>query len=139
MAETPKGTRVPDAVVMERVEELCGMLTAAPYSEIVAYCRDKWQMPKRTVDDYIARCKEQLAERFKHRVEAEAEIAKERLERWMSKAERKEDITAAIAAQRELTKLMGLAAPEKVEHDISQRAAESLVARIRDGQTVVIE
>jgi hypothetical protein len=58
-----------------------------------------------------------------NREDLAAEIikAKTRLERITRKAEDDKEYNASIAAQRELNKLMGLAAPEKqeVKHDVS--------------------
>lgn len=132
LVNSPMASRSTAAATEARVAEVAAMLTTSPRGEIVAMCRKKWGVSPRTVDDYIATARKQLADTFKDEIEAEGGIAKARLERIFHKAEKAEDFTAAIAAQRELIKLMGLASPEKIEHSLpAPELAEWL--RIRRG------
>jgi hypothetical protein len=123
----------PTAVIEARVAEVSALASTHPSGKLVAYCRGKWKVSPRTAEDYIARARKALAAAFKEEIDAEAGIAKQRLERLFFAAEAAEDFNAAISAQRELIKLMGLAAPEKVEHSASPELAEWLAIR-RGGQ-----
>jgi hypothetical protein len=112
-----------------RIVELVPLVSLVSRGELVStYCK-KWNLTPRMVDGYLAEARKRLAAQFAADIETEAGIAKARLERLLSRAETKGDIGSAIAAQKELTKLMGLAAPEKVEHSVSPELTEWLKLR----------
>ncbi len=115
------GKRSSAAVVESRIAEVAGLLSLSPRSEIVAICRKKWGACPRTADEYIARARTSMAESFKHDIDAEAGIAKQRLERLLYAAEKDGDWHAAISAQRELIKLMGMVEPDHSDLNITVR------------------
>jgi hypothetical protein len=124
-----RGNKNSAAVVESRVAEVAAMVALSSRGNLVADCCKKWGVCTRTADGYIAAARERIAASFKADIDTEAAIAKQRLERLLEKAEARADFHAAIAAQRELIKLMGLAAPEKVEHSTSPELAEWLTLR----------
>jgi hypothetical protein len=115
------GKRSTAAATEARVIEVARRLSSSPRSEIVAYCRTKWGASPRTADDYIARARAGLAESFRADLDAEAGIAKQRLERLLYAAEKDKDWHAAISAQRELIKLMGMVEPDHGDLNITVR------------------
>jgi hypothetical protein len=140
MAETPRGDRTDDAELERRIREVERLLLRGkPASEIVAICDSVYGASERTARRYIADANQRIKDSNKDDLDLDRAKAKTRYERFIDLAEDMKEINVAVSAQTQLVKLLGLAAPDKVEHDIGQRAADSLVARIRDGQTVVIE
>jgi hypothetical protein len=140
MGETPRGDRTDDAELERRVREVERLLLRGkPTSEIVTICDTVYGVCERTAKRYIADANQRIKESNKDDLDLDRAKAKTRYERFIDLAEEMKEINVAVNAQTQLVKLLGLAAPDKVEHDIGQRAAESLVARIRDGQAVVIE
>jgi len=104
------------ATVEDRVMQVADWLLV-PYtsSEIVRLCATEWQVHRATAFEYIRKANERIVADNSDDLAAEIIKAKERLERITRKAEEDKEYQASIAAQRELNKLMGLAAPEKTE------------------------
>ena len=104
------------ATVEDRVMQVADWLLV-PYtsSEIVRLCATEWQVHRATAFEYIRKANERIVADNSDDLAAEIIKAKERLERISRKAEEDKEYQASIAAQRELNKLMGLAAPEKTE------------------------
>jgi hypothetical protein len=113
------GKRSTDTVIEARVAEVAGMLSRVGRAEILAVCRKKYGVSERTADDYVARAREAVAEAFKRDIATEAGIAKARFESLFHAAAAKEDFHAAISAQRELCKLMGLTALDDQPGDLN--------------------
>ncbi len=91
------------------------MLVPLSSSEIARRAADEWKVCRRTAFNYMKRADDLIAEENSKCIGAEIAKAKGRLERIMRLAEEEGDLQAAIAAQRELIKLLGLSAPQKQE------------------------
>jgi len=91
------------------------MLVPLSSSEIARRAADEWKVCRRTAFNYAKRADEMIAEETSKSIGAEIAKAKSRLERVMRKAEESGDLSAAIAAQREIIKMLGLAEPQKQE------------------------
>lgn len=76
-------------------------------------------MPKRTFDGYIAWAKERLVEISQANRENEIALAKSRYEAIIHKALKVQDYRSVIAAQRELSKLLGLEADKNVNVNVT--------------------
>ena len=111
-----------EAELTQRIAQVAEWMMV-PYTsgEIVRLCRAEWDVNRATSCRYIADANKLIAEEVTEDVGAEIRKAKTRLERITRKAEEDKEYQASIAAQRELNRLMGLAAPEKqeVKHDVS--------------------
>ena len=94
-----------------------------PYSssEIVGLCRTEWGVGRSMAYEYMKAANELIAEEVKEDVAAEVRKAKGRYERFMRKAEDRNDLNVAVTAQDRLAKLLGIGAPEKTEvkHDLT--------------------
>lgn len=104
------------------------MLVPLSSSEIARRAADEWKVCRRTAFNYMKRADEMIAEETSKSIGAEIAKAKSRLERVMRKAEESGDLSAAIAAQREIIKMLGLAEPQKQEiaHKSGDPVAEFL-------------
>jgi hypothetical protein len=91
------------------------MLVPYTSSEIVRLCRTEWDVNRATSYRYIADANELIAAEAAEQVAAELRKAKSRYERYMRKAEERNELNVAVSAQEKLTKLMGVGAPEKSE------------------------
>lgn len=140
MAETPRGDRTDDVEMERRIREVERLiLRGKSASDVVAICDSVFSTSERTARRYIAEANDRIRQSNTSDRALDTAKAKTRYERFIDLAEEAKELNVAVNAQSQLVKLLGLAEPDKVEHDISQRAADSLVARIRDGQTVIIE
>jgi hypothetical protein len=91
------------------------MLVPYTSSEIVRLCKTEWDVNRATSYRYIADANELIAAETAEQVAAELRKAKSRYERYMRKAEERNELNVAVSAQEKLTKLMGVGAPEKSE------------------------
>ena len=91
------------------------MLVPYTSSEIVGLCKTEWDVNRATSYRYIADANELIAAETAEQVAAELRKAKTRYERYMRKAEDRNELNVAVSAQEKLTKLMGVGAPEKSE------------------------
>jgi hypothetical protein len=91
------------------------MLVPYTSSEIVGLCKTEWDVNRATSYRYIADANELIAAETAEQVAAELRKAKSRYERYMRKAEERNELNVAVSAQEKLTKLMGVGAPEKSE------------------------
>lgn len=91
------------------------MLVPYTSSEIVGLCKTEWDVNRATSYRYIADANELIAAEAAEQVAAELRKAKSRYERYMRKAEERNELNVAVSAQEKLTKLMGVGAPEKSE------------------------
>jgi hypothetical protein len=105
-----------EAVVVERAAQVAEWLFV-PYasSEIVRLCSTEWGVCRATGYNYIAKANELIAAEVAEDVAVELRKAKTRYERYMRKAEDRNELNVAVSAQEKLTKLMGVGAPEKSE------------------------
>lgn len=111
---------ISEAELTQRIAQVAEWMMV-PYTsgEIVRLCKTEWDVNRATSFRYIAEANKMIVEEATEDIAAEVKKAKTRLERITRKAEEDKEYQASIAAQRELNKLMGLAAPEKTEvkHD----------------------
>lgn len=136
----PRGDRTDDAELERRVREVERLIVRGKSSsDIVSFCEQQYDASRATVTRYMSEANERIRQSNTSDRALDTAKAKTRYERFIDLAEEAKELNVAVNAQSQLVKLLGLAEPDKVEHDISQRAADSLVARIRDGQTVIIE
>lgn len=91
------------------------MLVPLSSSEIARRAADEWKVCRRTAFNYAKRADEMIAEETSKSIGAEIAKAKSRLERVMRKAEENGNLSAAISAQHEIIKMLGLAEPQKQE------------------------
>lgn len=133
---TPKAT---DAEVERRVIVIMKlMINGAFREEILQYASEQedWPRSDRAIDEYISRAKKKLQLRGQPEVDQARGEAISMLNKLRALAIQKNDIAAATGAQREINKLLGTYAPEKLEwkdttdsmsdDEIEQRIAEIL-------------
>ena len=138
----PRGDRTDDAELERRVREVERLiLRGKSTSDIVSFCEQHYGASRATVTRYMSEANERIREANKSDRELDMAKAKTRYERFIDLAEELKEINVAVNAQTQLVKLLGLAEPDKTEvtHDLSERMANSLAARIRNGEEVHIE
>jgi len=123
----PRGDKTGQAELEQRIATVVDWLIAGQsYTKVVAVCCGEWKVCRRTAENYIADANQRIKETFQKDLEVETAKAKERLENVYCLATQSGEYAAATGAQRELIKLLGLAAPEKVQHDVTDKVAEFL-------------
>jgi hypothetical protein len=129
----PKGGKTSEAELEQRIAQVVELLIdGVRYSKLVAFCCGEFKVCQRTAENYIAEANARIKATFVRDLEAETAKAKERFETVYSLAMQNGEYGAATAAQKELVKLMGIAAPEKVEHSADD-SITALFASIRRG------
>jgi hypothetical protein len=111
-----------EAELTQRIAQVAEwMLVPYTSSEIVGLCRTEWGVVRSTAYEYMKAANELIAAEAKEDVAAEVRKAKSRYERFMRKAEDRNDLNVAVTAQDRLAKLLGIGAPEKTEvkHDLT--------------------
>jgi hypothetical protein len=111
-----------EAELTQRITQVAEwMLVPYTSSEIVGLCRTEWGVVRSTAYEYMKAANELIAAEAKEDVAAEVRKAKSRYERFMRKAEDRNDLNVAVTAQDRLAKLLGIGAPEKTEvkHDLT--------------------
>jgi hypothetical protein len=111
-----------EAELTQRIAQVAEwMLVPYTSSEIVGLCRTEWGVVRSTAYEYMKAANELIAAEAKEDVAAEVRKAKSRYERFMRKAEDRNDLNVAVTAQDRLAKLLGIGAPEKTEvkHDVT--------------------
>lgn len=105
-----------EAELTQRIAQVAEwMLVPYTSSEIVRLCNTEWGVNRATSYRYIAEANELIAAEAAEQVAAELRKAKSRYERYMRKAEERNELNVAVSAQEKLTKLLGVGAPEKSE------------------------
>jgi len=111
-----------EAELTQRIAQVAEWLLA-PYghSEIVRLCKTEWDVNRATSYRYLADANDLIAAEAAEQVAAELRKAKSRYERYMRKAEERNELNVAVSAQEKLAKLLGIGAPEKTEvkHDVT--------------------
>jgi hypothetical protein len=111
-----------EAELTQRIAQVAEWLLV-PYghSEIVRLCKTEWDVNRATSYRYIADANDLIAAEAAEQVAAELRKAKSRYERYMRKAEERNELNVAVSAQEKLAKLLGIGAPEKTEvkHDLT--------------------
>lgn len=111
------------------------MLVPYTSSEIVRLCNTEWGVNRATSYRYIADANELIAAEAAEGVAAEVRKAKARYERFIRKAEERNELNVAVSAQEKVVKLLGLAEPDKAEvkHDVADPLAELLRGAVKAG------
>lgn len=127
MEKKPRGDKTSQADLELRIGQVADWLIEGHgHSRVVALCCGEFKVCRRTADSYIAQANQRIKDTFQKDLEAETAKAKQRLETLYCLATQSGEYAAATGAQRELNKLLGLAAPEKVQHDVTDKVAEFL-------------
>jgi hypothetical protein len=111
-----------EAELTQRIAQVAEwMLVPYTSSEIVRLCKTEWDVNRATSYRYIADANDLIAAEAAEQVAAELRKAKSRYERYMRKAEERNELNVAVSAQEKLAKLLGIGAPEKTEvkHDLT--------------------
>jgi hypothetical protein len=111
-----------EAELTQRIAQVAEwMLVPYGHSEIVRLCKTEWDVNRATSYRYIADANDLIAAEAAEQVAAELRKAKSRYERYMRKAEERNELNVAVSAQEKLAKLLGIGAPEKTEvkHDLT--------------------
>lgn len=128
-----RGDKTSEAELEQRISAVADLLIdGLRYSKVVSFCCGEYGVCKRTAENYIAAANERIKAAFSKDIETETAKAKQRFETLFMLATNAGEYSAATAAQKELVKLMGLAAPEKVEHSADD-SITALFASIRRG------
>lgn len=132
-APRPRGDKTSEAELEQRIRLVVKWISrGTPYSEVVGRCDTEFGAAEATAKRYIAEAHRRLQEANAKDRELEIAKAKARYETQMQLATQDKQYAAAINANTQLVKLLGLAEPEKIEHGASDTLAQ-LVAQIRAG------
>lgn len=125
LPETPETpVKATDAEIAKRVATVHKLLVAgASRASIVLYGSQNWKVSDRQITDYIARAKETLIEQVDKDKESNLSMALTRMNDIYQQCMSAKNYKGAIAAQREINKLLGLYEPVKQDHtgDLSIR------------------
>jgi hypothetical protein len=132
-ASRPRGDKTSEAELTQRIRLVVKWISRGmPYSEVVGSCGSQFGVSDSTAARYVAEANKQLQEANAKERELDIAIAKARYETFMSLSVEDRQFAAAINANTQLVKLLGLAEPEKIEHGASDTLT-ALVAQIRGG------
>lgn len=134
-APRPRGDKTSEVELEQRIRLVVKWIThGMGYSDVVAGCCTNFGVCERTARSYVAEANQRIKDANVKDRELEIAKAKARYEQQMQLAAQDKQYAAAINANTQLVKLLGLAEPEKIEHGASDTLAE-LVAQIRAGNT----
>lgn len=109
-----KYKKATNSEVNKRVTQVVKMLTmGVSRADILQYAADKWQIAERTTDDYIRRANKHFAETSVYNRDEQIGLAMARLNTLYQKTMQIDDYKAALAAQKELSNMLGLHAPRR--------------------------
>lgn len=131
----PRGDRTSEAALEQRIRKVERlMIRGTGYSDLVGLCDTEFGVGESTAKRYIAEANQRI--RATHDKDRELDIAKAkaRYEEFIRLALSREEINVAVMSQRDLVKLLGLAEPERVEHDVSDTLTE-FFKELRAGDT----
>jgi hypothetical protein len=123
--ERPRGDRTSEAELMRRVAQVeKRILWGFSYSDLVSFCDTEFGVSEATAKRYIAQARENIhriveAKRAEHLSKAAA-----RYDEFIKLALAEKEINVAVSSQRSLDKLLGLDAPERVEHGVTDTFAQ---------------
>lgn len=118
MSEKSRGDRTSEAELAQRIRKVERLiLRGTGYSDLVGLCDTEFGVAEATAKRYIAEANRRIREANDKDRELEIAKAKARYEEFIRIALSREELTAAITAQRDLVKLLGLAEPERIEHE----------------------
>jgi hypothetical protein len=134
-SERPRGDRTSEAEVMRRVAQVeKRILWGFSYSDLVAFCDGEFGVCERTADRYMAQARENINRIAAMKREEHLSKAAARYDEFIKLALAEKEINVAVSSQRSLDKLLGLDAPERVEHGVSDSLTE-FWKQLREGKT----
>jgi len=132
-APRPRGDKTSEAELEQRIRLVVKWITLGlPYSEVVGSCESSFGVSAATAARYVSDANQRIKEANVKDRDLEIAKAKARYESLMQLSTQDKQFTAAISANTQLVKLLGLAEPEKIEHGASDTLTQ-LVAQIRGG------
>lgn len=118
MSDRPRGDRTSEAEMEQRIRKVQRfIIRGTGYSDLVALCDGEFGVCQRTAERYIAEANQRIRVANDKDRDLEIAKAKARYEEFIRIALSREELTPAITAQRDLVKLLGLAEPERIEHE----------------------
>jgi len=106
-----------NAEVKKRIKQVSKMLLRGlSRAEIIQYAAEYWEIEERQVDTYINRANKGFAKSSIFDTSEQLGIASQRLTDLYGKNMRIDDYKAALAVQKELTRLLGIDAPQRIEY-----------------------
>lgn len=109
----PKATNAESAERVTKVYDL--LILGLSRQEIMQYC-SAWQITTRQIDVYIQKATERLKTHADYQREEQLGIAINRLNKLYRDNLKVQDYKGALAVQKELNLLLGLHAPQKIQH-----------------------
>jgi hypothetical protein len=132
-APRPRGDKTSEAELEQRIRMVVKWITLGmPYSEVVAGCCGSFGVSERTAQSYASEANQRIKDANVKDRDLEIAKAKARYESHMQLATQDKQYAAAINANTQLVKLLGLAEPDKIEHGASDTLTQ-LVSQIRGG------
>ena len=132
-APRPRGDKTSEAELEQRIRLVVKWITLGlPYSEVVGSCESSFGVSAATAARYVSDANQRIKEANVKDRDLEIAKAKARYESLMQLSTQDKQFTAAINANTQLVKLLGLAEPDKVEHGVSDTLAQAM-AEIRAG------
>jgi len=121
----PRGNRTSEVQLdgrIRQVEKL--LLRGSSYSDLVTFCDGTFGVSERTAERYIAEAYRRIRLAHEKDRELDIAIAKARYEEIIRLAIERMELAVAVSAQRNIDRLLGLDAPERVEHGASDSLTE---------------
>lgn len=132
-APRPRGDKTSQVELEQRIRAVVKWIVRGlPYSEVVASCCNGFGVCERTACSYVAEANRRIKEANAKDRDLEIAKAKARYESLLHLSAEDKQFAAAINANTQLVKLLGLAEPDKVEHGVSDTLAQAM-AEIRAG------
>lgn len=132
-APRPRGDKTSQVELEQRIRLVVKWISRGmPYSDVIAGCCGSFGVCERTAQSYASEASKRIREANATDRDLEIAKAKARYETLMHLSAEDRQYAAAINANTQLVKLLGLAEPEKIEHGASDTLAQ-LVAQIRAG------
>lgn len=121
----PRGNRTSEVQLDCRIREVeRRLLSGAGYSELVVFCGGEFGISNNTAQRYITEANRRIKATHERDRELEIAKAKARYEEVIRLAFEREELAVAINAQRSLDRLLGLDAPDRTEHRITDTLTE---------------
>lgn len=128
-AARPRGDKTSEVELEQRIRLVVKWITLGMgYSDVVSGCCSSFGVCERTACSYVSEANKRIKQSNSKDRELEIAKAKSRYESQMRLATEDKQYSAAIQANTQLVKLLGLAEPDKVEH----AAADSIVKLVEE-------
>ena len=129
----PRGDKTSQVELEQRIRAVVKWIVRGlPYSDVVESCVTGFGVCESTAARYVAEANSRIRETNAKDRDLEIAKAKARYETLLHLSAQDKQFAAAINANTQLVKLLGLAEPEKIEHGASDTLTQ-LVAQIRGG------